>query len=113
MIENESSRLSRRVPVSRGVKVMVATILVMMTVTWVLAVARFQVNGLFSDQWNLSEPVLRGDGPLALFTWQHGPHRQGLAFVSTSWIWGWSGWDTGIEAVWGVVWLVGAAGRWW
>ena len=78
----------------------------LMALNWVLAVARFQVNGLYSDQWNFCEAILRGEGPVGLFTWQHTPHRQGLAFVLTAWIWEWSGWDTRVEAFWGVGWLV-------
>jgi hypothetical protein len=96
--------------IGRGVLIAAGLLIAMMAVNWVLAVARFQVNGLFSDQWNFCEPILRGEGPLALFTWQHGPHRQGLAFVFTSWIWQLSGWDTRIEALWGAGWLVVVAG---
>ena len=93
----------------RGLVIAVAGVIGLLTLNWVLAVARFQVNGLFSDQWNLSEAILRGDGPLSLFTWQHGPHRQGVAFVFTSWVWQLSGWDTRVEALVAVAWLVLAA----
>ena len=110
MSDHTSSNRERSSRIGRGLVIAVVGVIGLLALNWVLAVARFQVNGLFSDQWNLSDAILRGDGPLALFTWQHGPHRQGLAFVFTSWIWGWSGWDTRIEALWGVVWLVGAAG---
>lgn len=106
MIPNDTPDSPKPARVSRGVIWAAAAIIMFMTVNWGLTVARFQVNGLFSDQWNFCEPILRGDGPLTLFTWQHVPHRQGLAFVLTSWIWEWSGWDTRVEALWGVAWLV-------
>lgn len=64
------------------------------------AVARFQVNGLFGDQWSFYQPMFEGAGWWELFKWQHGPHRQGLAFVLTAMVQEWSGWDVRIESAW-------------
>ena len=64
------------------------------------AVARFQVNGLFGDQWSFYQPMFEGAGWWELFTWQHGPHRQGLAFVLTAMVQEWSGWDVRVESAW-------------
>ena len=71
-----------------------------MSLNWVAAVARFHVEGIYWDQWMFLEPMFKGEGGLALFTQQHGPHRQGIAFIITSWIMDWSGWDTRVEALW-------------
>lgn len=80
-----------------------------MGLNWVAAVARFHVEGIYWDQWMFLEPMFQDRGWLALFTEQHGPHRQGVAFIITSWIMDWSGWDTRVEALWVASLLVVAA----
>lgn len=72
----------------------------LLTLNGYWAVARFQVNALFGDQWNFYQPLFDGVGWWEIFTWQHGPHRQGLAFVLTAILQEWSGWDARIESLW-------------
>lgn len=78
----------------------------LLTINWIMAVARFQVNLLFWDQWEFMQPLFEDEGWWSLFIWQHGPHRQGLAHVLTSWVLQLSGWDTRWESLWIVLIMV-------
>lgn len=86
---------------------LVATLLI---ANGVAAVARFQVNALFGDQWSFYAPLFAGADWGELFTWQHGPHRQGLAFVLTAVVLEWSHWDARWESLWIFAQLVAATG---
>lgn len=71
-----------------------------LTLNLVLAVARFQPNVLTWDQWDFLDPVFHGGSIWDLFSYQHGPHRQGLGFVITA---GWlhlSHWDARWDSLW-------------
>lgn len=85
--------------------VMIGLVL-MLGANWVAAVARFQVNTLFWDQWNFLDPAFEGRGWWAWFDQQHGPHRQGIAFLLTGGVMRISGWDTRMESLWIVAVLV-------
>ncbi|ATC64724.1 hypothetical protein CMV30_12560 [Nibricoccus aquaticus] len=73
------------------------------------SVARFQVNVPIWDQWDFFNPLFNGEGSLALFNYQHGPHRQGLAFIFSSWIMNASHWDSRIESLWMIAILAATA----
>jgi len=52
-----------------------------------LLVSRYAVNIFFSDQWEFSSATVFEQHSLwQIFTWQHGPHRQGLGGVLVKWI---------------------------
>jgi len=52
-----------------------------------LLVSRYAVNIFFSDQWEFSSAtVFERHSLWQIFTWQHGPHRQGLGGVLVKWI---------------------------
>jgi ABC-type multidrug transport system fused ATPase/permease subunit len=52
-----------------------------------LLVSRYAVNIFFSDQWEFSSAtVFERHSWWQIFTWQHGPHRQGLGGVLVKWI---------------------------
>jgi hypothetical protein len=52
-----------------------------------LLVNRYAVNIFFSDQWEFSSAtVFERHSLWQIFTWQHGPHRQGLGGVLVKWI---------------------------
>ena len=59
---------------------------------------RHAVNVPFWDQFTLYQAFADGAGPWELFRWQHGPHRQGVAFWLTWAIATASGWNTRAEA---------------
>ncbi len=46
-----------------------------------LFIDKYAVNILFWDQWDFLRPVFNHDSVWTLFTWQHGPHRQGIGMV--------------------------------
>ena len=58
-----------------------------------LFVNQHAVDVLFWDQWDFYTPLFRGDGPWALFSLQHGPHRQGLGMLVTAALAHMSGWN--------------------
>ncbi len=101
----EPSKTNRPVVWAMGI------LMVVLTVNWVAAVARFQVEGIFWDQWVYCQPFFREEWTwLDLFMQQLGPHRQGVAFVLTAPLMTLADWDTRIEGLWIVFWLVVAAG---
>ncbi len=67
---------------------------------WIFAVGLYQANVLFWDQWSFFTPILEGSGWWGIFDRQHGPHRQGLAFLLTSWIMGACSWDERVDSAW-------------
>lgn len=76
----------------------------------VWGIARFQVNGLFGDQWSFYQPLFEGASWWEVFNWQHGPHRQGLAFLLTAGVLELSQWDARVESLWIFLQLVAATG---
>jgi hypothetical protein len=65
---------------------------------WHLVDAR-AVNVLFWDQFTFYEALRQGANAWERFRWQHGPHRQGIAFVFTGWLAEQTRWNTRIEAL--------------
>ncbi len=94
---------------SCGPLIAAAVIILLLALNWVAAVARFQVNTVYWDQWDFSEPLFNERSLLDVFSKQHGPHRQGLAFVFTSWVLEASDWDGRVESLWIASLLVVAA----
>ncbi len=92
----------------RGVFWFLTAVTTLLVANWVAAVARFQVNVPMWDQWDFFNPLFAGDGWSALFHFQHGPHRQGLGFVMSSWVMAASDWDSRIESLW-MVFLLAAS----
>lgn len=78
----------------------VGTVWALLSLNLCLTVLRFQSNVLTWDQWDFFGPLFNGGSGWELFKYQHGPHRQGLAFVLTSWIAHASNWDTRVESLW-------------
>jgi hypothetical protein len=56
------------------------------------------VNLLYFDQFSLYDAFTGDTNAWELFRWQHGPHRQGVAFFLTSAIANLSAWNTRVEA---------------
>ena len=104
------SASSSPVSPSRGPLLAAALIMALLAANWVAAVARFQVNALYWDQWDFCAPLFRDHTWLDLFTQQHGPHRQGLGFVFSAWVMEASAWDSRVESLWIASLLVVAAG---
>lgn len=78
-------------------------------------VERYAVNLLFSDQFDFFTPMFEGEEHwLALFRWQHGMHRQGVAMILQRYTWELTGWNTRTDAfvIWFFLCLVGAFALW-
>ena len=67
------------------------------------------VNVLFWDQWDYYLPLFNKKGIIDIFLWQHGPHRQGLAFVIESIIANLTRWNTSVISMASGVYLIAAA----
>ncbi|XCN72057.1 MAG: hypothetical protein Q3M24_17340 [Candidatus Electrothrix aestuarii] len=65
---------------------------------WFLLIDRYSVNMLFWDQWDFLGALFDSKGPWELFSWQHGPHRQGIGFFLTKIVADCSGWNTRVES---------------
>ena len=73
---------------------------------WIVAVARFQPNMLFMDQWDYLNPLFEGQGWRTLFLQQQGPVREGAGLVITAWILNLTGWDVRYDSLWGATMLL-------
>ncbi|WP_221028886.1 hypothetical protein [Actomonas aquatica] len=56
------------------------------------------VDVLYQDQWDLLRPLFAGEGAWTSFTWQHGPHRQGLGGLLQWWLYPLTGWNVRAES---------------
>jgi len=65
---------------------------------YTLLVDRYAVNVLFADQWDFFTPLFQGADEWTLFSWRHGPHRQGLGFLLSAWLNRATGWNTIYES---------------
>lgn len=68
------------------------------------------VNVLYWDQWDFYLPVFHGEGWWAMFTRQHGPHREGVGLVVMRIVDILSGWNSRADAFAESVVLIAAAG---
>lgn len=57
------------------------------------------INVLFWDQWDLYNPLFRRDGWWGVFSYQHGPHRQGLGGLAIAALAPLTAWDVRWDAV--------------
>lgn len=52
---------------------------------WMARLGRFvwthSVDCLYMDAWDYTTPIFQGKGLLAIFRWQHGPHREGIGLL--------------------------------
>ncbi|MEO7600209.1 MAG: hypothetical protein ABIV50_14840 [Opitutus sp.] len=92
--EPEAARPSRRVMIA------LLCAWAVLSLNLAFTVARFQPNVLTWDQWDFFQPLFAGSGWRELFTLQHGPHRQGLGFIFTSWIMAATHWDSRWDSLW-------------
>jgi len=80
--EVETSESNTRGQNSNSSKVttaFVALVFVVYAARMFLLISRYAVNIFFSDQWDFNEATLFHHHSLwQIFTWQHGPHRQGV-----------------------------------
>ncbi len=69
------------------------------------------VNVLTLDQWDYMTPLFRGQTDWwTLWNYKHGPHRQGLGYLLTSWVFSLTDWNSRAEAFMNCFLLILAAG---
>jgi hypothetical protein len=60
-----------------------------------LVMAKYSVNFLWWDQWDYLGAFFRGNPSIVtLFTWQHGPHREGLGLLLDKFLFPLTRWNT-------------------
>ncbi|MGR0482251.1 MAG: hypothetical protein ACTFAL_12835 [Candidatus Electronema sp. V4] len=74
-----------------------AVFTVFLVLRWFFLIDKYSVNLLFWDQWDFMGGLFEKKGPWELFSWQHGPHRQGVGFFLTKLTADLSGWNTRTE----------------
>jgi hypothetical protein len=80
-------------------RLFVAFVLFLLSARLLLLIDRYSVNVLFWDQWDFMQPLMTDAGLWELFRSQHGPHRQGIAFLLTAGLAWLSDWNTRVDAV--------------
>ena len=71
-----SSQYGLRFPV-----IVVSTVFLAAAFRLALAVWRYSVNIIFWDQWDFYTPLFNHESLWRIFTWQRGPHREGIGLV--------------------------------
>lgn len=61
---------------------------------------KYSVNVLLWDQWDLYGAFFRGNpGIVQLFTWQHGPHREGLGLIADKFLFPVTRWNVRVDTL--------------
>lgn len=61
---------------------------------WFYYIDKYAVNILFWDEWDFYNPLFYDFSFIKTFTYQHGPHRQGIGFILTGIIDNLSSWNS-------------------
>jgi hypothetical protein len=61
-------------------------------------ISRYAVNILFWDQWGFYTPLFHYQSLWQVFSWQHGPHRQGIGLVVTALLANMTNWNSRADA---------------
>src|SRR5271169_3470808 len=89
-----SSQRGFRLPV-----IVVATVFLAAASRLMLAVWRYSVNIIFWDQWDFYTPLFNHASLWRIFTWQHGPHREGIGLVLDKFVLESTRWNSRAEAL--------------
>ncbi len=93
---------SRNIPHSDGKQpiyyLCAAILLIFIVLRLFLLIDKYSVNMLFWDQWDFLDALFKNKECWEMFSWQHGPHRQGVGFFLTKAVADFSGWNTRVES---------------
>ena len=89
-----SSQHGFRLPV-----IIVSTVFVAVAFRLALTVWRYSVNLVFWDQWDFYTPLFNRASLWGIFTWQHGPHREGIGLVLDKFVLELTRWNSRAEAL--------------
>ena len=73
---------------------LIGTISLILAIRMFNFISKFAVNIFYSDQWDFYTPFFGDYNIWQVFTWQHGPHRQGIGLLITGIIASLTGWDS-------------------
>ena len=88
---------------------LIASLCAVLYANWIIAIARFQPNVMFMDQWDFFYPLFYDKGWWDRFVHQHGPVREGIGFVVSGWILEATKLDVRYDSVWIATLLLAAA----
>jgi hypothetical protein len=60
---------------------------------------KYSVNMLHSDQWDFYNPLFTHQNIWQIFTWQHGPHREGIGLIVTKLIADSTRWNSKVDSL--------------
>jgi hypothetical protein len=84
---------------SYGPATIVAVAFVLLATRLFRLISQYAVNVFFSDQWDFNDATLFQKHSIwQIFTWQHGPHRQGLGGLFAKLVEPQFGWNSRIES---------------
>lgn len=79
---------------------LLAALYLLLSVRLLFFIDAHAVNLFFSDHWTYLSPMFEDNGAWARFRQQHGPHRQGIAFVISGWLLAASNWNSNVDSMW-------------
>ncbi len=82
----------------KNVAVFLCVVSALLFTRLLLFVRKYAVDIFYSDQWDFYTPLFHDPSLWELFSWQHGPHRQGVGMLVTALLAGISGWDVRVDA---------------
>jgi len=83
----------------RVIVITLLTVSVGAGINWFYYTYHSAVNILFWDQWDFYTPFFDDRNLWEIFSWQHGPHRQGIGFVLSKVVADLTQWNTRAEAL--------------
>jgi hypothetical protein len=89
--------------------IVVSTVFLAVAVRLVLTVWRYSVNLIYWDQWDFYTALFNHASLWQIFSWQHGPHREGIGLVLDKLVLQSTRWNSRAEALFIVAALLAAA----
>jgi hypothetical protein len=78
----------------------ISALCAILSANWIFAIARFQPNVMFMDQWDFFHALFYDGGWWDRFIHQHGPVREGLGLVVSGWILEATNLDVRYDSIW-------------
>jgi hypothetical protein len=72
--------------------------ILLLVIRWILLIKQYAVNILFSDLCDINNPIFTNLNVWQLFTYQHGPHRQGIGELLIKVLSTFSQWNTIVDS---------------
>jgi hypothetical protein len=77
----------------------VTAVTVLLACSFFFLIWKYSINVLWWDEWEYLGAFFRGNpGIVELFTWQHGPHREGLGLIPDKFLYPLTHWNVRVDA---------------